>query len=79
MCQKKKKETKEARVSLEDSEPVLQSLARLLESSVGTVLSCAYWYIHGSIGRSKGTGRIALSCHFAPDILCDKSEVRCAQ
>ena len=24
-------------------------------------------------------GRIALACHFAPDILCDKSEVRCAQ
>ena len=24
-------------------------------------------------------GRIALSCHFALDMLCDKSETRCAQ
>ena len=27
----------------------------------------------------KDLGRIALSCHFALDIFCDKSEVRCAQ
>ena len=24
-------------------------------------------------------GRIALSCHFAMDVLCDKSDTRCAQ
>ena len=40
-------------------------------------LSCAYWAHMEVLVDEKG--RIALSCHFAPDILCDKSETRLAQ
>ena len=43
-----------------------------------------FWHAHVGMYMEvlvggKEQGRIALSCHFALDILCDNSETRCAQ
>ena len=44
-----------------------------MESNVGIVLSCTYWYYMEVFVDEKELGRFALSCHFALDILCDTS------